>query len=250
MNGNNSYAVVIPCYNHGAALFEVLARLKPFALATYVVDDGNDEPQRRLIAKAVGAFPGTTLVTLEQNGGKGRAFIEGAGRAYDDGFTHVVQLDADGQHAIEDLGSFIAVSKAHPAELVCADPVYDESAPKARLYGRRITNFWMAVETCSSMVKDGMCGLRVYPLKALLDCAGSEWLDLRMGFDIEILVYLRWRGLKMIFIKSPVTYPMDGVSNFHALRDNLRISATHTKLCVQALWRVPLMFLKGGPHDA
>lgn len=244
-----SYAAVIPCYNHGRALYDVLSRLEPFSIPTYVVDDGNCAIERELIDKALAAYPRAVKIALSENRGKGGAFIEGCTKAFKDGFTHAVQLDADGQHAIEDLPKLLALSKAHPHDVVCADPVYDASAPKARLYGRKITNFWMALETMSLAVCDGMCGFRIYPLKELVDLATHERISPRMGFDIDVLVRLIWRGAGVRFVKSAVTYPKDGVSNFHALRDNLTVSLVHTRLCLMAPYRLALMYLKRHSHE-
>lgn len=239
------FAVVIPCYNHGRALSGVLKRLEPFGHRVYVVDDGNCPEERALIEEALRSSSGVSLVTLDKNGGKGRAFMAGAMAAAADGCSHVVQLDADGQHAVEDLPRLTALSRLHQHEVICAEPVYDDSAPKARVYGRRITNFWMAVETMSRELRDGMCGFRVYPVAELLDLMSEESLSPRMGFDIDVLVRLKWRGVRSRFVKSAVTYPEDGVSNFKALRDNLAVSWVHTRLCFMALFRLPLMYLKG-----
>ena len=96
--------------------------------------------------------------------------------------------------------------------MICGFPQYDDSVPKSRENGRKVTNFWVAVETLSKDIPDAMCGFRVYPLATSWKVV-RRFRNNRMGFDIEILVRLSWAGLKMRFYPIKVSYPEDGVSN-------------------------------------
>ncbi|WP_417653564.1 glycosyltransferase, partial [Escherichia coli] len=89
------------CYNHGAMMASVLARLAPFDLPCLVVDDGSDETTRRTLEALAADRPQVTLLRLAENSGKGAAVMQGLKACADRGFTHAVQVDADGQHAIE-----------------------------------------------------------------------------------------------------------------------------------------------------
>jgi signal transduction histidine kinase len=60
-----------------------------------------------------------------------------------------------------------------------------------------------------------------------------------MDFDTEVMVRLYWQGVQSRFLPTRVTYPVDGVSHFDALRDNLRISWMHTRLFFGMLPRIP-----------
>ena len=62
-----------------------------------------------------------------------------------------------------------------------------------------------------------------------------------MSFDIEILVRLCWRGARIINVKVPVTYPVDGVSHFKGLRDNVQISLAHARMFIGMLLRLPVI---------
>jgi hypothetical protein len=115
--------------------------------------------------------------------------------------------------------------------------------PKAREQGRKITNFWVAIETLSLKIPDAMCGFRVYPLASswpVMKCLRNN----RMGFDIEMIVRLSWAGVKMLFFPVKVHYPKDGVSNFRMFHDNVVISMTHTMLCFGMLIRLPLILTR------
>ncbi|QGU88073.1 glycosyltransferase family 2 protein [Erwinia sorbitola] len=229
--------VVIPCYNHGVMMASVLARLAPFNLPVLIVDDGSDSETARQLAALV--RPGVELLRLTPNQGKGAAVLAGLAALGRQGFTHAVQVDADGQHQIEDCPRLLAAARAAPEALISGQPQYDDSVPRARLYGRYITHFWVWVETLSFSLKDSMCGFRVYPLAPTLLLAQRHAIGQRMDFDTEIMVRLYWAGTPSYFIPTRVTYPQDGLSHFDALRDNLRISWMHTRLFFGMLPRIP-----------
>lgn len=229
--------VLIPCYNHGAMLASVLARLAPFNLPVIVVDDGSDARTKQHIA-ALDA-PQLRVLTLPHNQGKGAAVIAGLRAAAAAGFSHALQLDADGQHQVEDTPRMLAEAERYPHCLISGQPQYDASIPKSRLYGRYITHFWVWVETLSFSLKDSMCGFRVYPLAASLELCDRRPIGQRMDFDTEIMVRLYWQGTPSRFIRTRVTYPPSGVSHFDALHDNLRISWMHTRLFFGMLPRIP-----------
>ena len=239
-----SPCVVIPCYNHGAMMAQVLTRLAPFGLPCIVVDDGSDAATQQALARLQADFPALTLVRLAQNAGKGAAVIRGLEVARDAGYSHAVQVDADGQHAIEDIPQFLAEAERHPEALISGQPIYDDSIPRSRLYGRWVTHVWVWIETLSLSLKDSMCGFRVYPVAPTLALAQHIALGRRMDFDTEVMVRLYWRGHPSYFIPTRVTYPQDGLSHFDALRDNLRISWMHTRLFFGMLPRAPGLLMR------
>ncbi len=235
--------VVIPCYNHGAMMASVLARLSPLALPVFIVDDGSDELTRTRLEALAGER--VTLIRLPKNSGKGVAVIRGLQCAATAGFTHAVQVDADGQHQIEDCPALLDEAKRWPDSLISGRPLYDDSIPKSRLYGRYITHFWVWTETLSLSIKDSMCGFRVYPLAPTLALAAAHPIGKRMDFDTEVMVRLYWRGTPSRFIDTRVTYPENGLSHFDALHDNVRISWMHTRLFFGMLPRIPELLTRG-----
>lgn len=243
--------VLIPCYNHGAMMAKVLSRLAPFGLPCLVVDDGSDEQTRRILEHLAAGQPQVTLVRLAQNAGKGAAVIKGLEESARAGYTHAVQVDADGQHAIEDIPKMLALAERHPEALISGQPIYDDSIPRSRLYGRWITHVWVWIETLSLQLKDSMCGFRVYPVSPTLQLAARVSLGKRMDFDTEVMVRLYWQGNTSYFLPTRVTYPPDGLSHFDALKDNVRISLMHTRLFFGMLPRIPtLLFRRRRQHWA
>jgi predicted LPLAT superfamily acyltransferase len=234
-----SPCIVIPCFNHGQMMADVLASLAGYSLPCLVVDDGSTAATADELQRLAAELPWVQLLRLEQNQGKGAAVIAGLQWAHRQGHSHALQVDADGQHQLSDIPDMIAEARAHPECLISGQPVYDSSVPKARLYGRYITHVWVWIETLSLSLKDSMCGFRVYPVEPTLALAASHPLGKRMDFDTEVMVRLYWQGVPSRFLPTRVTYPADGVSHFDALRDNLRISWMHTRLFFGMLPRIP-----------
>lgn len=230
---------VVPTYRHTEALSEVVRALGAQGLPVIVVDDGNVPAVAERIARICAVAGGVILMRREENGGKGAAVIDGIARAAEAGFTHAVQVDADGQHDLSRAGDLLALARAHPLALVTGEPVYDGTIPRSRRIARWITHFWVAVNTLTFRYMDSMCGFRVYPVEATLDIARGAGVARRMAFDTEILVRFVWRGADVLTLPVSVTYPPGNLSNFALWDDNLRISAMHAKLFFGMLWRLP-----------
>jgi predicted LPLAT superfamily acyltransferase len=235
--------VIIPVYNHGEALSGTLENLSSYGLHTIVVDDGSNDRTKEILAKLDAEFD-IDLITLPENQGKGAAVKVGFCKAWGKGFTHGIQVDADGQHDLGDLGILLDEAWKNPDALISGDPQYDESAPVSRLFGRSITRFWVWVETLSLDIPDAMCGFRIYPLEPCIRLIDDRRIGTRMEFDIEIAVRLHWRGVPFIAIPTRVTYPDHGTSHFRVLQDNWRITRMHTMLFFGMLLRLPVLLLR------
>lgn len=235
---------LIPCYNHGHAIAAVVERLLPFQQPILLINDGSDLKTERILKQLALSSSESSpihLLTLPQNQGKGAAVMAGIQLANQLGFSHAIQIDADGQHDINALPALIAASKQSPDNIISGRPIYDENVPKARLYGRYITHFWVWIETLSLQLKDCMCGFRVYPLASTIAVMTKHNIGRRMDFDPEIMVRMYWHGVECEFIDTKVTYPSDGLSHFDTLWDNVKISKMHTKLFFAMLPQIPAL---------
>lgn len=240
-----NYCFVIPNYNHHQVIYQTIETLVPYQLPVILVDDGSNEETKAELARVDAAFDFVTLITRAENGGKGAAVHDGLREAHRLGFSHALQIDADGQHNFDDIDKMLALSQEHPDALISGKPVYDESISKGRYYGRFITHFWVYIETLSFQLKDTMCGFRVYPLASYAELTDKVKLGTRMDYDIEVMVRLYWQGVPVRFLETKVHYPEGGVSHFMVWRDNLLISKMHSRLFFGMLWRSPkLLFRK------
>jgi glycosyltransferase involved in cell wall biosynthesis len=229
---------VIPVYNHEHALPLVVDALHKAGLPCVLVDDASS-PSCAAVMDQLAEQADTYLLRLTVNQGKGGAVMAGLREAARLGFSHALQVDADGQHDLSDLPRFIQASQTEPQALICGYPQFDESVPKGRLYARYLTHVWVWINTLSLSIRDSMCGFRVYPLPATLALINSVSIGKRMDFDTEILVRLAWRNQPMHWLPTRVHYPLDGLSHFRLWHDNALISKMHATLFFGMLLRAP-----------
>ena len=237
---------VVPVYNHGSTLEAVVQSLLAYSLPVIIVDDGNDESQKAMIAQVVqNHAEKVILVTRKKNGGKGRAMNDGVRKAFELGYSHIFQVDADGQHDVSVCGKFLQEAEKTPDDIICGYPEYDESVPESRRKGRKFSNMWARFVTFDDTIKDVLCGFRVYPVAPYMELLSHHaFINSHMGYDTDILVHLSWKGLRIRSFGVPVTYPKDGISNFRMVRDNIHISATYTRLCVGMIVRLPCLIVR------
>lgn len=222
--------IVVPVYNHAKPAARLVEKIQAFNIPCLLVNDGSETECGLALDQLQQKFPGTVNVLhLPENQGKGGAVMAGFRHAAGQGYSHVLQIDADGQHEPADIPGFLAEASEHPNDIICGSPIYDESVPKARLYGRYATHIWVWINTLSFEIRDSMCGFRVYPLASTIKVLDSNTIGNRMDFDIDIMVRAHWRGIRVRNRATRVIYPEDGVSHFDALRDNIRISKMHAK---------------------
>lgn len=222
---------LVPTYDNPITVGAVVDRIRSFGLDVIVIDDGS-AAAGRAACEELAASGRASVLRLENNSGKGAAVLAGFRRASDLGYTHAFQIDADGQHDLARIPAFLEASAERPAALVLGYPEYDESVPGSRRWGRLITSFWVALEVGSRRtIVDAMMGFRVYPLAASLAVSRP---GPGMEFDIEIAVRMVRAGTPTRNLPVGVRYPSaeeGGISHFRLVRDNLRFSYLHARLC-------------------
>lgn len=234
--------VVVPVYNHPSTIARVTEQVRAHGLRCILVDDGSDAECAAVLDRLVRKHPQElSLVRSSVNEGKGAAMVAGFREAARRGHTHVLQVDADGQHDCADIPKFVEQARRHPQAVVAGCPIWDDSVPKGRLYGRYATHVWVWINTLSFDIRDSMCGFRLYPLASLLPLLDAVRIGRRMDFDSDVIVRLHWRGVPVLNQPTRVTYPHDGISHFRLWRDNARISAMHTRLFFGMVARLPLL---------
>ena len=238
-------AFVIPVYRHGSTLESVITSLLPYSRPFIVVDDGNTASDLEYINEVEKKYSDVHVVHLKKNCGKGKAMTQGVKKAFELGFSHVFQIDADGQHLASDCKAFIEAAEKNPECLINGVPVYDESAPSLRKSAREFSNNWARIVSWSSNIKDVLCGFRIYPVKPYIALLRRfAWINRRMGYDVDILVHLLWSKVHLVNLPVHVTYPADGISNFRMVRDNIGISLTFTRLCIGMILRFPILLFR------
>jgi len=232
--------IVVPHYDHVEQFRKVLPRLAEQGFPLVVVDDGSPDDSFGALGELLETMaPGSILVRHAANQGKGAAVMTGLKTAREAGYTHALQIDADGQHDTGSIVTLVTQAQRSPGCLVCGEPVFDESISKLRYYSRYITLYLVWLQTLGTDIHDALCGLRLYPLNdsmiAVSDTVGGR----RMAFDPEILVRAVWAGIPLVYVPVRIAYPEDGKSHFHYLGDNLEIAWMHVRLVAGMLLRLP-----------
>ena len=236
---------IIPHFDHVEQFSRILGELVSTGLPLIVVDDASPDPAFQKLEELVNSSaPGTLLLRHSENQGKGGAVISGLAAAFEAGYTHALQIDADGQHSCADIPRFVSLANRYPEAIICGRPMFDDSVSTLRYYARYITLFFTWLETLSTVIEDPMCGFRLYPLSPVLPVIQGARLGKRMTFDPEILVRCNWAGIRLCYIPVKVTYPEGGRSHFRYVRDNLEISWMHTRLIIGMLVRLPRLLTR------
>jgi glycosyltransferase involved in cell wall biosynthesis len=221
--------IVIPVYNHAATLRGVVTEALRVHDAVMVVDDGSTDD-------VAGALQGVEVPLLRhpRNLGKGAAILTAAREARRLFMTHMVTIDADGQHNPQDINRFLPWIRSHPDAVVVGRRDFDHAdVPRANRFGREVSNFWLRLQTGRAL-GDAQSGFRVYPLWVL---EGLKLHERRYTFEIEVLVKAAWAGIELIETDIPVYYPPgeERVSHFHLFRDNLRLTRLNARLTLRAM---------------
>ncbi len=229
---------IVPVFNHQQKIKTVLLRLHEFHLPCIVVDDGSSDECAQVLNSVAQQYDWVSLQRLAQNSGKGVAVCHGLACAEVQGYSHALQIDADGQHDLNDVPTFLAQAAQNPLTVISGWRSYD-AMPGPRRRGRKLTDFWVKIHTFSGLLKDSMCGYRLYPLGPTMKLVAAKKIGARMDFDTDILVRLFWSGLDVKNIPTKILYQDDIPSHFHIFKDNLRITWMHTRLFFGMLLRIP-----------
>jgi len=226
--------LVIPLFNHGETIGDVVRAALTTEFAVLVVDDGSTD-------NGIEAITDLDCVTIrfEKNMGKGKAILAAAREAARKGFKAIITIDADGQHDPTD--ALILYEKARqtdwPALIIGARKMDQDTVPGSSLFGRAFSNFWVRLE-CGLELADTQSGLRLYPVDELLQLGLKRS---RYDFEIEVIVKSAWAGITVDSVPVSVHYPRaeERVSHFHQIKDNFRLSMLHTSLIARRLLPLP-----------
>lgn len=222
--------LAIPIFEHGATIGAVAEALAPLGLPCFVVDDGSSGPTQARLDELARRHAWVRVERHVRNRGRGAALQTAYRLAHRAGFSHVVQLDADGQHDARDVPRFLEAARRDPRALVLGEPIFDASAPAIRLYGRELSKAIVRWQTLSAAVRDPLCGFRCIPLRPTVELLDAVRFGSRMDFDPELVVRLVRAGLPVVNVPTAVAYPAGGISHFRMVEDNVRIAWAYARL--------------------
>jgi glycosyltransferase involved in cell wall biosynthesis len=214
-------AVVIPAYQAAATLADIVTRtVRAVPAATvFVVDDGSTDG-----SAARGRERGAQVLVHVRNRGKGAALATGIDAALAQGAQVIVTLDADGQHAPEDIPRLLAPVAAGQADLVLGARARGGAMP----LGRRATN-WLSALLASRVggtaVPDAQTGFRAMSRGA---AAAVRPAEQRYDFEAAFLLAVLTRGLVVRSVPVPTVYT-GAPSHFRSWGDTWRLAQVFTR---------------------
>jgi glycosyltransferase involved in cell wall biosynthesis len=244
---SRTHLVLIPTYNTGGKVLQTVWDARRIWQPVWVVVDGSTDGTLEALQALAREDPDIRVLALARNQGKGAAILHGLRDAAAAGYTHAMTMDADGQHPSDKILEFMAASAANPEALILGLPVFDASAPRVRVHGRKLSNWCTDLETLGAGIGDSLYGFRVYPIAPLREIMEQQPWMRRYDFDAEAAVRLCWRGVRPINLAAPVRYfrPEEGgVSHFRYLRDNVLLTWMHVRLILEGLVRLPFLLAR------
>ena len=240
---NGRILIVVPFYNNEKTVAGVVAGALGLGLPVLAVNDGSTDGGPRSLAGVA-----AERLDLDRNRGKGRAIRSALGWARDRGFSHVITIDADGQHSPADIPRFLDAIKDSPEKLIIGRRNFKENAPGISRFGRGWSNMWVRIAS-GGVTRDSQSGFRAYPVDPL---ASLKFIGSRYEFEVEALVKAVWAGVGLRDVDVTVHYfsGADRISHFKSFRDNFRISLMYTLLVSRNLLPVPFRRLSKGVKNS
>ncbi len=229
--------VIIPTYNNAATLATVIADVALYSDHIIVVNDGSTDHTVAIVQQ----FPEVQFISYAPNVGKGWALRKAFRHAIEKGYHYAISIDSDGQHFAKDLPAFINKLEEEPnAVIIGTRNMGQASVPGGSSFGNRFSNFWFKFETGITS-PDTQSGYRLYPLEPLKK---MRFITRKYEFEIEVLVRLAWKGVKVISVPVTVYYAPkeERISHFRPYKDFFRISVLNTILVL-----ISLLYIK--PRD-
>ena len=228
--------VVIPTYNNGGTIIDVVNRSKNECDDIIVVCDGCTDSTLELLQEV----KDITIVINPQNKGKGAALKRGFRKAMEMGFSYAITLDADGQHYPEDIPVLLEANIQHPGALIVGQRKGVENAERSfgSKFANAFSNFWFCVQT-GRRLADTQTGYRLYPLKKL-SCLSL--LTSRYEAELELMVFATWHGVEIVSKQVDVFYPPkeERISHFRPVTDFSRIPVSCClSVCLYTLYHNP-----------
>lgn len=205
--------VLIPSYNESKTIGRIVKGLRILGLAVYVIDDGSADNTAQ-IAREEGAV----VVTHVTNKGKGASLREGFGHILKEHFDAVLIMDADGQHDIKDVDSFVKMSERTNADMVIGNRMSDTNTmPYIRVCTNRFMSkllSWM----CGQYVPDSQCGFRLIK-RQVLERVKLE--SSKYEIESELIIKAARAGFRIESVPIKTVYQGEN-SRINPILDTLR----------------------------
>jgi glycosyltransferase involved in cell wall biosynthesis len=180
----------------------------------YVVDDGSRDKTQTLAENA-----GAVCLSHPHNRGKGAALRTGFLRAWEDGHDACVTLDADGQHPPAEALRLAQSELGRDSLVLGIRDLRGAGAPRPNQISNQISNSFLSLFS-RRLLRDTQCGLRRYPLPAVLELGGQ---DMGYAFEAEVILLAVAARIPINELPIEVLYPHDRTTHFDSVKDPMRV---------------------------
>jgi len=223
--------VCIPTYNERDSLPGVIARLRAAVpeADVLVADDDSPDGTGRVADDLAAADPAVRVLHRGGKGGLGAAYVAAFGWGLDNGYDVLVEMDADGSHAPEELPRLLAA--LFEADLVLGSRYVPGGEvrewPASRLLLSRGGNTYTRL-VLGLPVRDATGGYRAYRAQVLKDVGLDTVTSQGYCFQVDLVARAVRQGFTVVEV--PITF----------LERQVGASKMSRAIVGEALWRVTL----------
>jgi glycosyltransferase involved in cell wall biosynthesis len=241
VTGQNRVCIVIPAYNCEKTIRQVVSSALEYVANVIVVNDGSIDNTINVLSPLEEQI---VILSYPKNKGKGYALKQGFNEAVRRGFAYALTIDADGQHQIEDITTFLSAMQQAPEALIVGARSFNHpNMPQGNIFANKFSNFWFTLQTADKC-PDTQSGYRLYPLNKMKQ---MRPFTQRYEAELELLVRCAWKNISILTVPIQVHYPSkeERNSHFRPKKDFIRISLLNTLLCILAiLYGYPSMIIR------
>ena len=218
--------VVVPAYNPGEIVVDVIEKARNHADTVVIVDDGCDAENRAHLERC-SRHPGVSLLTHARNCGKGHALMTGIEHCLDRmrAGDYILTMDSDGQHDPEDIAKFRALlTERRNVHFALGERLDTRTMPVKSRIGNSVATALFRLQMGTS-IQDTQTGMRLLS-KAFARRVYDEVRPGRYETEMDMLI-LAVHSLARIESVEIRTIYLDGNSatKFRALTDSWRVLA-------------------------
>jgi dolichol-phosphate mannosyltransferase len=212
-------AILIPTYNEAISIVELLDKLKKFRIDlkedfdVIVIDDNSPDGTAEIVDKL--QIDWVSILRRPGKGGLGAAYRAGFAQVLNASkYTHVITMDADGSHRVEDLEKMI--SAIEPGKLIVLGTRWIPGGsvvnwPKRRQYLSRAGTAYAKL-ALRIPLNDLTGGFRVYSVELLKALKLTDMQATGYCYQIEMALAAHLAGAKAVEVPITFVERINGVS--------------------------------------
>lgn len=216
--------ILIPTFNPGKQLYDIIKMLYSLNLFIIIVNDGSyEEDSLSVLNEIKENFEKVLILDHEKNLGKGQALKTGFKKIINTfkEFERVITVDSDGQHEFNDIIKFLYLPKENDKAIFIGKRYFDKEIPKKSLIGNNITAyiFKLLFDVKISDTQNGLRSILIQHLPLLINLNGS-----RFEYETNVFIYFikNKLGIKEIEITT-IYLDNNKKTNFKVIKDSYLI---------------------------